>query len=198
LNTNNKKTKKIDKIMVETKVSEVSEEIEETAETNDLSEEAVMVYRKKTVSISQETPRLLNDELNGKNSISELETFYKSKKERLKKKNNNKPLSYKQFKAFYEEYAESETITTKNEDLKEFFEDIFDVLEGSISKSETIANLTQESAVYLVEGSLLAIRNKLTNMKFDELVKDYDSKAISKDAFEKIKTVYNKIVNIIA
>ena len=35
-------------------------------------------------------------------------------------------------------------------------------------------------------------------MKFEELVKGYDPKAISKDAMEKIKTVYNKIVNIIA
>ena len=194
--------------MGETKEVVVSEEIEETEETNEVSEESVIdnedtnikivEYRKKTVSISQETPRLLNEELNGKNSISELESFYNSKKQRLKKKNNGKALSYKQFQVFYEEFSEKESISSKNEDLIEFFEDVVSVLEKSIAKTVTISNLTQDSAVYIVEGSLLAIRNKITNMKFEELVKGYDPKAISKDAMEKIKTVYNKIVNIIA
>lgn len=184
--------------MGETNKTVVSEEIEETEETNEVSEESVIEYRKKTVSISQETPRLLNEELNGKNSISELESFYNSKKQRLKKKNNGKALSYKQFQVFYEEFSEKESISSKNEDLIEFFEDVVSVLEKSIAKTVTISNLTQDSAVYIVEGSLLAIRNKITNMKFEELVKGYDPKAISKDAMEKIKTVYNKIVNIIA
>lgn len=193
--------------MGETKEVVIKEEIEEIEETNEVSEESIIdnedkskelaIYRKKTVSISQETPRLLNEELNGSNAVSELESFYISKKQRLKKKNNGKALSYKQFKAFYEEFVEKETISSKNEDLIEFFEDFGSFMEKSFAKSVTISNLTQDSAVYIVEGSLLAIRNKITNMKFEELVKDYDQKAISKDALGKIKEVYNRIVNII-
>ena len=175
-------------------IEEVKEEIPKIEEV----EEKAIEYRKKTVSLSQETPRKLNEELYGKNSISALETFFNSKKERLKKKNDNKALSYKQFNAFYEEFTEKDTISTKIEDLKEYLEDIFEVLEDNIRQSETIANLTQESAVYLVEGSLLAIRNKITNKSFEELIVDYDQKAISETALEKIKTIYNKIVNLIS
>ena len=130
--------------------------------------------------------------------MSALESYWLSKKDRLKKKNDNKAMSFKVFEKFFDEYTIKDSITSENEDLKEYLEDTFELLEDNIIKTETIKNLTQQSAVYLVEGSLLAIRNKITDKSFEELIVDYDENAISKDAMSKIKTVYNRIVNLIA
>lgn len=185
------------KILVENdKETVIIEDLDTNQEIDNNSSEEIK-YNKKSVVVSQESPRKLNDEMNGIKAVNPLIKFHDTKKTKLKRWNNNKAISFKQFDIWFREYLENSSITTNNQDLKDYIEDIFELFEETLIQKETIARLTQESASSLVESCILVIRHMITKKDFNDLVLGYNEKAISERSFPKVQENYNKLINLI-
>jgi len=192
---NNKESKSTEDIVNED-TNEVKSVSVDTNKEIDITLEEVK-YNKKSVVVSQESPRKLTNEMNGIKAINPLIKFHDTKKAKLKRWNNNKAITFKVFNGWFIEYLDHSSISTKNEDLKDYIEDIFELFESNLIKDETIARLTQESASALVESCILLVRHMITDKNFNELVKGYNEKAISERSFPKVQENYNKLLNLI-
>ena len=182
--------------MVNEPKESISIEDVNTNQEIDNTEEEIK-YTKKSVVVSQESPRKLNDEMNGIKAINPLIKFHDTKKVKLKRWNNKKAITFKQFNLWFNEYLDNSSIKTDNEDLKDYIEDIFELFEETLIQKETIARLTQESASSLVESCILIVRHLITKKEFNSLVEGYNEKAISERSFPTVQENYNKLLNLI-
>lgn len=170
-----------------------------TDKNEEITEELLTKYTKKSITVSQESPLKLNDEMNGIKAIDPLIKFHDNKKTKLKRWNKNKAITFKVFEGWFNEYLDNSSIETlkDNQDLRDYTEDVFELFEQTLIDQETIARLTRESASSLVESCILVVRHLITNKSFNDLVLGYNEKAISKIGFPKVQMNYNKLINLI-
>jgi len=174
----------------------MSKEVPDESISNEETIEEIK-YRKKTVSLSQETPIALVNALEGKEDVNPIESRYEKIKDRLKSRNDNKNVTFNKFTEYYMEFIEDNEVTHSNVDLKEYLEDIFDLLSDNIDLKERNDRLSREGVASVVEGSLLAIISKITDKTFEEITKDFPDKAISESSLGKVTNTFNKVTALL-
>jgi len=178
--------------MSEQQANEITETTTETSES-----EQPIKYTKRSNQISRETSVLISNLISNKKAVNPLKDNYSKNKTTAKAFNSNKAINEVKYQALYSEFLETESLELENNNLKMFLIGIFDMLRDNIALTDLNARLSVQSISALVEGCLLAIISKVNKLSFDEIIKDFDTKAISDKSLSSVKGNFNKVLALI-
>ena len=151
------------------------------------SEDEKPNYRKKTLSVAQETIVTADELVNGvKNTKDPVKESYGTVATLLKSLNGNKNVSLTTFKGYFNQFIESGDVGEENEMINNILNSMFILLKDNIEKDKIIAMNSRESANSLIESLILTIKRKQSDLSIPDIVGEFNEKAISKTNMGKV------------